>query len=99
MNETNNGSVSLAEVIRQRRSVLQLKQQEIADALRVLPESIGNWERGKRRIDLDRVPPLAAILRLNQQDVCRLALFETHPRLYATLFGADRPLQPRRTES
>ena len=85
----------LSELIRQRRNTLGLKQQQIADELRVVPESIGNWERGKRRIELDRVPPLAAILQLNEQDVCRLAQFEVHPRLYATLLGADHPPQPR----
>ena len=95
MNEQNNDNMSLSRLIKQRRNTLGLKQQQIADELNVLPESIGNWERAKRRIELDRVPPLAAILQLNEQDVCRLALYETHPRLYATLFGSDRPPQPR----
>ena len=95
MNETNDQNTSLSALIKRRRNTLGLKQQQIADELSVVPESIGNWERSKRRIGLDRVPRLAAILQLNQQDVCRLALFEIHPRLYATLFGADRPPQPR----
>ena len=98
MNEQNNHNMSLSRLIKQRRDTLGLKQQEIADELKVLPESIGNWERAKRRIELDRVPPLAAILQLNPQDLCRLALFEIHPRLYATLFGAERPPQPRHIE-
>jgi hypothetical protein len=41
------------------------------------------------------VPRLAAFLHLNAEDVCRLALFESHPRLYATLFGPERPTEPR----
>ena len=42
-------------------------------------------------MELDKLPRLAAILQLNPKDLCRLALFEWHPRLYATLFGAERP--------
>jgi transcriptional regulator with XRE-family HTH domain len=95
MNEQNNHNMSLSRLIKQRRDALRLKQQQIADELRVGPESVGNWERAKRRIELDRVPPLAAILQLDPQDLCRIALFETHPRLYATLFGTERPPQPR----
>jgi len=95
MNQRNDRSVPFSEFLRRRRTALRLKQADIAAALHVEPESIGNWENGRRRMELDKIPRLAAILRVNANDLCRLALFEWHPRLYDTLFGADRPRSPR----
>jgi transcriptional regulator with XRE-family HTH domain len=94
MNENNNPQ-SLSAVIRERRTALRLSQEQIADVLEVTPEAVCCWERQKRRIELDRVPHLAAALSLDKQDVCRLALFEHSPRLHAALFGAERPPAPR----
>ena len=85
----------LSDIIRERRQRLGLKQAEIADQLRVGPESVGLWERGLRRIELNKVPRLAFALRLDEKDVCRVALYESHPNLYATLFGSEPPSQPR----
>lgn len=99
MNELEDRSMSLSAFLRQRRTALRLKQAEIAAALRVEPESVGHWESGRRRMELDKVPRLAAILQLNQKDLCRLALFEWHPRVYATLFGAERPRTPQSSET
>ena len=95
MNAIPDHPVPLADLIKQRRTTLRLTQQQVADALRVVPESVGFWERGKRRIDLDRIPSLAAVLELNEQDVSRLALFEYSPPLHAALFGNERPPRPR----
>jgi transcriptional regulator with XRE-family HTH domain len=99
MNQLNDRSVSFAQFLRQRRMALRLRQAQIAAELHVEPETVGHWEGGRRRMELNRVPRLAAILRLNQKDLCRLALFEWHPLLYATLFGADRPQPPRCLEA
>ena len=99
MNETNDRSVSLSRLIRQRRMALRLKQSMIAAQLRVEPESIGHWESGRRRMELDKLPRVAAILQINQRDLCRLALFEWHPRLYAAQFGSEPPRPPRCIES
>jgi transcriptional regulator with XRE-family HTH domain len=99
MNEPEQHPQPLSAVIKQRRTRLGLTQQQIADALQVVPESIGYWERDRRRIELDRVPHLAAVLELDQQDVCRLALYEHYPQLHATLFGAERPPAPRPIET
>ena len=85
----------LSDIIRLRRQRLGLKQAEIADQLRVGPESVGLWERGLRRIELNKVPRLAVALHLDEKDVCRVALYESHPSLYATLFGSEPPSQPR----
>jgi transcriptional regulator with XRE-family HTH domain len=95
MNEPNHHPLPLSDLIKERRTTLGLTQQQLADALQVVPESIGYWERRKRRIELDRVPRLAAVLRLDEQDVSRLALFEHHPRLHAALFGTEPPPNPR----
>jgi transcriptional regulator with XRE-family HTH domain len=95
MNELNDRSVPFSQVIRQRRTALRLKQAEIAAALRVEPESIAHWERGRRRIELNKIPRLAAVLQLNAKDLCIFALFEWHASFYATLFGTDRPQRPR----
>jgi len=94
MNELNH-NLPLTTLIRRRRNTLRLKQQQIADVLRVGPEAVGHWERGKRRIELDKLPRLAAVLQLNAQDVCRVALREFHPALYLALFGADQPPEPQ----
>ena len=94
MNELNH-NLPLSTLIRRRRNLLRLKQQQVADVLRVGPEAVGHWERGKRRIELDKLPRLAAVLQLNAQDVCRVALREFHPALYHALFGADQPPEPQ----
>ena len=99
MNEREQHPQPLSAVIKERRTRLGLTQERIANALQVVPEAVGYWEREKRRIELDRVPRLAAVLELDEQDVCRLALFEHYPRLHAALFGAERPRAPRPTET
>ena len=95
MNETNNRSVSFADFLRQRRTALRLRQAEIAAELRVEPETVGHWESGRRRMEFDKVPRMAAILKLNAKDLCRLALSEWHPRFYDSLFGTKQPQSPR----
>jgi transcriptional regulator with XRE-family HTH domain len=95
MNTINDRSVSISQLIRQRRTTLQLNQAQVATELHVEPESVGHWETGRRRMQLDKLPRLATSLRLNEADFCRLALFEWHPRLYATLFGTERPPLPQ----
>jgi transcriptional regulator with XRE-family HTH domain len=91
MNQSSNQSVSLSQLIRQRRTVLGLTQAQVAADLNVEPESVCLWEHGRRRIELDRLPRLAAALRLDEAGLCRLALSEWHPRLYAALSGVERP--------
>ena len=94
MNETNNRSVSFAEFLHQRRTALRLRQAEIAAELRVEPETVGHWESGRRRMGLDKIPRMAAVLQVEGKDLCRRALAEWHPRFHDTLFGADRPQTP-----
>ena len=98
MNETHDNGVSLCQLIKRRRKALRLKQAQVAEQLHVEPESVGLWEHGRRRMELDKLPRVAAILKLNGKYLCRLALFEWHPRLYAELFGAAGPRQPQLME-
>ena len=94
MNESNDRSVSFSQLLRQRRLALRIRQSEIADALHVSAEIVSHWEAGRRRPQLNKIPPLAGILRLDVKDVCRVALFEWHPRFHAALFGTARPAPP-----
>jgi transcriptional regulator with XRE-family HTH domain len=94
MNETDR-TVCFAQLIRQRRLALRLKQAEIAAAMRVEPESVGNWETGRRRIELNRIPHLAFLLEVNPTDLCRMALHEWHPCFHDALFGRNAPDRPQ----
>ena len=81
----------LHRILQRRREELALKQAEVAEALRVTPESIGLWERGARRISLDRLPRLAQVLRVDPRSLCLTALAEFHPCFHAALFGPGAP--------
>jgi transcriptional regulator with XRE-family HTH domain len=86
--------LSLHHLLRSRRQALGLTQWQIAQELGVGPETISLWEKGSRRMELNRVPRLAAVLRLNPKDLCQTALAEWHPAFFAGLFPApsSRPL-------
>ena len=81
-------------LLRARRRALGLTQEQIAQEMGVGAEAVSLWEKGSRRMELNKVPRLAAILRLNPKDLCRSALAEWYPSLYAALFQApsSRPV-------
>jgi hypothetical protein len=54
-------------------------------------------EQGRRNLDLNKVPRLADVLKLDRKDLCKLALYESAPSLYAELF--DTSLPPSVTEA
>ncbi len=87
-NDTTNTALPLHLVLRQRREELGLRQADIAEVLRITAESVTQWERGRRRMELDKLPRIAEILKLSARDICERALAEFHPRFYAALFGA-----------
>jgi transcriptional regulator with XRE-family HTH domain len=91
MNPSNSRHPSLSRLIKERRSMLRMTQPQIAERMRVTAECVGHWEKGTRRMELDKLPRLAEILQLDEQYVCRLALSEFHPALYDTLFGSEQP--------
>ena len=76
-------------LLRRRREELCLYQAEIAEALHVSPECVGLWECGRRRMELSKLPRIAAALQLDAKELCAKALAEFHPLLYAALFGPD----------
>ena len=81
--------VPLHILLRRRREELSLYQTQVAEALHVTPECIGQWECGRRRMELSKLPRIAEALQLNAKDLCAKALLEFHPLVHAALFGHD----------
>jgi transcriptional regulator with XRE-family HTH domain len=79
--------VPLHVLLRQRRYELNLVQAEVAEALNVTPECITLWESGRRRMELSKLPRIAAVLQLDAKELCVKALAEFHPIFFATLLG------------
>jgi transcriptional regulator with XRE-family HTH domain len=84
---TTTTQVPLRTLMRRRRQELSLLQSDLAEALQVSPECIGLWEAGRRRMDLSKLPRIAAVLQLDARELCVQALAEFHPLVYASLFG------------
>ena len=74
-------------LLRRRREERAWYQSEIAEALHVSPECVGLWECGRRRMELCKLPHIAAALQLDARELCAKALSEYHPLVYATPFG------------
>jgi transcriptional regulator with XRE-family HTH domain len=89
-NTPHNTPAPLNVTLRRRREELSLSQAEIAQALGLTPECIGQWECGRRRMTLDKIPRIANILELNAKHLCAKALAEFHPRFYAVLFASEQ---------
>jgi transcriptional regulator with XRE-family HTH domain len=79
--------VPLRIMLRRRRKELHLVQAEVAEALHVTAEAVTLWESGRRRMDLAKIPRIAAVLQLDAQELCVKALAEFHPAFSAALFG------------
>jgi transcriptional regulator with XRE-family HTH domain len=80
--------VSLNEFIRRRRKELKLTQMEVAKAVGVQsPDYISLVEMGQRNLDLDRIPRLAELLRVNAVALGKLALRDQYPLLAETICG------------
>ena len=84
-------AVPLHVLLRRRREELSLLQAQIAAALHVTPECIGQWECGRRRMELSKLPRIAEALQLDAKELCAKALSEFHPLVYAALFGDLAP--------
>jgi transcriptional regulator with XRE-family HTH domain len=81
--------VPLHILVRRRRIELSLLQAQIAEELHVTPECITQWECGRRRMELSKLPRIAAALHIDAKQLCAKALAKFHPLVYATLFGQD----------
>ena len=86
---TTTTAVPLHILLRRRREELSLFQAQVAEALHVTPECIAQWECGRRRMELSKLPRIAAALQLDAKKLCAKALAEFHPLVYAALFGPD----------
>jgi len=74
-------------LLRRRRLELGLLQAEVAEDLDVSPEAVTLWEAGRRRMELSKLPRLAAVLQIDPKELCAKALAEFHPLFFASLFG------------
>jgi transcriptional regulator with XRE-family HTH domain len=81
--------VPLHILLRRRREELSLLQVQVAEVLHVSPECITQWECGRRRMELSKLPRIAEVLQLDAKKLCAKALAEFHPLVYAALFGPD----------
>ena len=86
---TTTTQVPLHILLRRRRVELSLLQTQVAEILHVSPECITQWESGRRRMELSKLPRIAAALQLDAKELCAQALAEFHPLVYAALFGHD----------
>ena len=80
------------EMIRRRRRDLHLSQRTLGQLIGVTGELICFVEAGQRRLNLDRMPDLASALGCDRKELCRRALREAAPALFAELFAAAVPL-------
>jgi DNA-binding XRE family transcriptional regulator len=80
-------------LLRRRRQELRLLQADVAEALHVSPECITMWETGRRRMELSKLPRLAAALQIDAKELCAKALAEFHPLFFQTLFARDAVAQ------
>jgi transcriptional regulator with XRE-family HTH domain len=84
----NTTSTTLREFIRLRRGELGLTQRALGRAIGVSGEAICFVEAGERKLHLDKVPALAGALEYDRKELCRMALQEHFPKLFAELFAA-----------
>ena len=85
-------TTTLRDFIRRRRGDIGLSQRGLGKLIGVTGELICFVEAGQRRLNLDRMPDLASALGCDPKKLCRLALEEAAPALYAELFAAAVPL-------
>ena len=85
-------TTTLRDFIRRRRGDIGLSQKALGKLIGVTGELICFVEAGQRRLNLDRTPDLASALGCDPKKLCRLALQEAAPALYAELFAAAVPL-------
>jgi len=90
MNNVNTRSLPFSEYLRQRRMELHLKQAEVAAHLHVSLECVSHWEAGRRRMELNKIPRTAELLKIPAADLCRKALDEWFPAFHDALFAAER---------
>jgi transcriptional regulator with XRE-family HTH domain len=77
---------NMKEILKRRRQELGLLQPDIARAIGVKSaDFISLVESGQRSIDLNRIPALARILKLNAKDLVLMAIHEQWPEAAVVL--------------
>lgn len=77
---------TVGEVLKHRRKELDLLQPDIARAIGVKSaDFISLVESGRRSMDLNRIPALARVLKLNAKDLLLLAIYEQWPEAAVVL--------------
>lgn len=92
MNSIIDAELPLHLALRRRRQELHLLQADIAEILHVSPECITLWEGGLRRMELAKLPRIAAALKMDARELCAKGLAEFYPNVYEALFGSSTPL-------
>ena len=79
---------TVGSVIQARRFELELTQAQVANALDIKSsEMIGMVESGHRHLDINKIPRLASVLKVDTEELCKLALLEAAPQFAAAVFG------------
>ncbi len=62
-------------------------------------EWLGMIENNVRALDIEKIPAIAGLLRLDARDLLRIAMFEYYPKVAEALFPDDSPHAPAEVES
>ena len=85
----------LADYIKRRRHQLGITKQEVARAVNIgSADYLSLVESGKRRLELDRIPALALVLKVNAKELCLMAIGEVFPQVEEVLSGNEKSTLP-----
>ena len=68
--------MSIGTVIKDRRLELNIKQDSLADSLKVTVQTISKWENDKTEPKATQVCELAKILKLTEKEICKGEILE-----------------------
>ena len=87
--QNENTRPTVGAIIRARRIALGYTQKTVAEAVGwTAAEMVSLVETGRRSPNLDRAPAIARKLDLDAIEFCLVALAESYPILYRTIFSA-----------
>ena len=93
-NQENDRSMPVHRLLRLRRRALELTQADLAESLSVDAATVSQWETRHRRMELAKVPRLAEALHLDPKELCRSALKEWYPSVFAAIFNRESTQPP-----
>jgi transcriptional regulator with XRE-family HTH domain len=87
---------SIGGLIRHFRERADISQKEFSKRVgHASAEWTGMIESGARKLDIDLVPRVAQILKVNLRDLTLVALAQYYPKTYSVLFGQQEPGMPQ----